>query len=131
MAWQSESVLSVRAQALLRALRDWPHERPATARELALAIGVRGGHETLRRRVREVAEFARQHLGATICSGAGSPQDCGYWLARDTEEWHRHEEAKRMGAKFQFVKLAQRERVAFEVRAGQGRLFADREAWAR
>ena len=74
---------------------------PLNAKSLAATCGIKGAHETLRRRIREAVTFAREGTGLRICANSS-----GYWLARDASEWKSYLQAVALGARFKFVKLA-------------------------
>lgn len=112
-----------------------PHG-PIAAVELAEAMNFRtDNRETLRRRVREAVEFARETLGVRICAN-----DQGYWIARNAAEWAAYLNARKAGLRFAFAAIGTAQRAAVEALAEQGSLFGEgnqaarqrgNEAWAR
>ena len=65
MADSSEKVISERARTVVRRLGDAlarGEETPVKAIRLARVCGLKQGHESCRRRVREAVEFARSHV---------------------------------------------------------------------
>lgn len=98
-------------------------DRPVRAIEFADECGVSGAtHETKRRRVRELIE--RLHaLGHRVCASSGSPQNCGYWLAKTVGEWAAYLAARKSGARFEFVKTRQMQSAATDRISDQATLF--------
>lgn len=136
---EAEKVHRARVDAVLRALLG---ERggPLSAVSLAERAGLHYGHETNRRRVREIVAELREQ-GRRICAGwkgksddsDGSDGTLGYWLARDDAEWQRYLESRRSNARFEFAIVRAVQRAAGEAASGQGRLFEGSRAteWAR
>lgn len=110
----SRKVLSEWAKTIVGCLGS--REEPASARWLAGLCGVTGGHETVRRRMREAVSYAREELGWRICAGRG-----GYWLARNAAEWEAYKAAAGRKARFTFVRLSRAQRAASERISQQGR----------
>ncbi|MCO6436529.1 MAG: hypothetical protein J5J06_05530 [Phycisphaerae bacterium] len=123
MAERSDSTLNERVKVLLSTLARVSN-RPVTAIELAEAMNITGTHESRRRRVRETARYARECLGHRVCAGSGASDDCGYWMARDADEWASYLEAARNGARFRFAGIARAKRAVVERMGKQQRLFA-------
>ena len=122
----SEKVMRLRAEALVAALKMAQAEQslaehdegPVAARWLAQHLGLHTTNaETLRRRVREAADYARKH-GHMVCANGA-----GYWLARSVAEYARYEASRKSGAKFEFVAQKQRQRAVSERNTRQGVLF--------
>jgi len=91
---------------------------PLPARTLAEVCRLTCDHESNRRRVREAVDYGRTQLGYRICANAA-----GYWLARNHTEWAAYQEARKRGAKFEFVRLAKQQAAATHKLNGQGVLF--------
>lgn len=122
-------VLQQRKAALLGYLRDH-RQRPVPAIELAghLQIGAVGGdRETKRRKVRKIVSALRGD-GFCVCAGFGAKGEGGYWLAEDDREWREYLEARRMGARFEFVTVLRMSEAARDKSAGQRMLFEEAKA---
>jgi hypothetical protein len=119
MAAVSDKVLRMRATACAGFLGGrHPDAGPAPAVTLAKACGIKGSHETARRRIREAIEFARQKMGIRFCANGD-----GYWIARDAGEWGRFRESQKARTVFRFVRAAECQRAVTERMNRQGRLF--------
>jgi len=114
----SDNDMRARAQAVLRGLQQMSQAKPVSAVHLASFMDVKGGHESLRRRVREAVAHARKELGARICANGD-----GYWLARTHREWREYIDAVATKAKFQFVRMRQANEAVTDRIGEQGKLF--------
>lgn len=141
--------------ALLALLRE--RTKPLSAIEIAAACRQRDagywdnqGHETRRRRVREIIAELRSS-GHRICAGVrideeatgqggkeakrqrgsearrqrGVEVEIGYWIARSDDEWHGYLEAVRSKARYVFAVAREMSRAANDRTTGQQGLFAD------
>jgi hypothetical protein len=91
--------------------------KPLPAAEMASRLGIEGGHETQRRRVREIIAELRNG-GHWIVANFYD----GYWLTADAAMWNEFCEKKMIDGKRMIGEAAKRKKAA-EVPAGQGRLF--------
>lgn len=99
---------------------------PCSASSLGTVLDIPGAHETRRRRVRELMETARE-TGHRVCANGE-----GYWLARSDAEWAAYTQARKSGARFEFVRLRRMATAATEAANRQGRLFEESKGlgWA-
>ena len=91
---------------------------PILAIELAKRNGVRGKNCEVRKRI---IRFAIAHLrgpdeGLRICGN-----NDGYWLAQDSAEWEGYLEARKAGARFEFVRVRRMRDVTRDACNRQGK----------
>ncbi len=91
---------------------------PVSAWGLAVICGIRGGHETMRRRIREAIDYGREKLGYRFCANGE-----GYWLARNAAEWGAFREARRRWGRFVFAKGRRGQEAVVDRENRQGMLF--------
>lgn len=99
-------------------------ECPASARGVAFVLGLTGNTEAQRRRIREAVELCRRR-GLRVCANAD-----GYWLARSNAEWADYKEARKSGARFEFVRIRKMAEAATAATGRQGLLFEKPRPWA-
>lgn len=103
-------------------------DRPVSAAELATLCrySEQMGHETRRRRVRELIRTLREEEGARICAGyrkdAVQGSELGYWAARSEREWQAYLESRRSSARFEFALTRRMADAAADRNGGQMRL---------
>jgi len=114
---QTKAIRQQRMGPLLRALRQH-RNRAVPAAELAEALGIECDHETNRRRVREVVDYARLD-GYQVCAS-----NEGYWMSRNATEWREYRESQKRGARYRFMTLHKVQEAVVDRRTGQGLLFA-------
>jgi len=129
MARYASNPAEIWARSLQRALRGLFDDRPVTAIELGNRLNLKGSHETVRRRIRRIVKDAREKLGLRICANDGHNAECGYWFARNDDEWQSFLEARKTRAKFTFVSLRRQREAAVDRGNEQGRLFGPVTAW--
>lgn len=93
-------------------------DRPLTAADLALMIGLSGSRETRRRKIREIVKNLRNE-GLWIV--ATNP--AGYWLTGDAEIWRDYQNDKQIDAKRILGETGRHKKMIAD-RTGQGFLFA-------
>lgn len=123
MATVSDKMLAVRARAIGELLSRPAAIDPIPAADLAFLCGITGGHETIRRRIREAVDYGRTTRGMRLCANGD-----GYWLARDGDEWESFLESRRRSTVFRFVHDRRIREAVGERISGQGMLFGTRSA---
>ena len=122
MATVSDKVLRERARRIGEWLENEPDNPPETgpmpAAGLAFLCKIGGGHETVRRRIREAVDYGRTMLGMRLCANGE-----GYWLARNGSEWESFLESRRRSTVFRFVHDRRIREAVGERIGGQGKLF--------
>ena len=112
---------TARKKQLLRYLQGGTN-RPVGAEELAAVLQIGGKTRDLRTRpVRALIRELRNQDGHCICADC-HPTEGGYWMARSDDEWHRYKEARRSGARYEFVMVRRMAEASRDRRSGQMRL---------
>lgn len=92
-------------------------EKPLTAFQLASRLGLSGNRESMRRKIRALAQALRND-GAWIVATI----DAGYWLTEDSEVWNDWNNKKQIDAKRILGETHRRQKMIAD-RNGQGLLF--------